>query len=368
MDMSRKTRTKRRWGLGIVVACGLLGSLLLPDTMLWAAPGMDPQNQTVPTITPKGPTPTKPGGDNEEEEPGPETPPAQPSVAPTSSPQPTELSSGTPLPPTAVSPSATTAPPTRVAGWDFGDAPDPGFPSLLDSEGARHFVVQFEWLGEGVNQELDSQQGDADLYDDGVQPGELLTCQEAELQVKVSVASRDDPQHPYDTEHLLYLNVLVDWDGNGSWAGTASCAGGLAAPEWAIRNLPIDVSSWPQGVTSTVVPLEFMVGPQAGEAWVRFTLSYGQVVSGDDWDGRGAFAFGETEDYLLSIHPSGENATHMAWATSQPIATPTSNLVPASSPSTGIGWPQSAACPVAGLALGSGIGAIWIARRRRRAG
>jgi len=149
---------------------------------------MDPQNQTVPTMTPKRPAPTEPGG-GDDAEPGPGTP-THPSVAPTSSPQRTALPSDTPLSPTTASPSAVIGAATPAAGWDFGDAPDPGFPSLLASEGARHFIVQFEWLGEGVNQELDSQQVDADLYDDGVQPGELLTCQEADVQVTVSVASR----------------------------------------------------------------------------------------------------------------------------------------------------------------------------------
>jgi len=330
---------------------------------------MDPQRQTVPTMTPREPAPTEPGGDDEEEEPGPETPPAQPSVTPTPSaqstvsPQPTELSSSTPLPPPTVSPSPRAASPTPSAGWDFGDAPDPGFPSLLASEGARHFMVQSEWLGKGVDQELDSRQVGADLYDDGVEVGELLTCKQAELQVVVSVANRDDPQHPYDGQHLLYLNALVDWDGDGSWGGTVLCPGGLAAPEWAIRNLPVDVSAWPQGVTSTVVPVQFVVGPQAGEAWARFTLSYGQVISGDDWDGRGAFTFGETEDHLVTISPSPTATTVLPAAEAIATMTPTPMavlVVPG-----GAGWWPSLLCLSSGLLLGIALVAIWAAKRRR---
>jgi hypothetical protein len=233
---------------------------------------------------------------------------------------------------------------------------------VLDSEGARHFVVDFEWLGQGVNQELDSQQLDADLYDDGVQPGELVTCKQAEVQVMVSAASRDDPQHPYDAEHLLYLNVLVDWDGNGAWGGTSCCPEGLVAPEWAIRNLPIDVSSWPPGVTSTVVPLEFMVGPQAGEARARFTLSYGQAISGDDWEGRGAFTFGETEDYQLTISPSPTTATVLPPAEAIATMTPTPMAVLAL-PGGGGSWP-SLLCLSSGLLLCIALIAVWRAKKR----
>jgi hypothetical protein len=252
---------------------------------------------------------------------------------------------------------------TPSAGWDFGDAPDPGFPSLLASEGARHFVVHFEWLGEGVSQELDSQQVDADLYDDGVEVGELLTCQEAAVQVTVSVADRGDPQHPYDGQHLLYLNVLVDWDGDGSWGGEESCPGGLAAPEWAVRNLPIDVSSWPQGITSTVVPVEFMVGQQAGETWARFTLSYGQVVSGDDWEGRGSFTFGETEDHPLVVSPSG-TAVPTGPASSATAAVGIPPGAAENPNTTAPGAPASLPCLGAALPVGIGLAGALVGRRR----
>jgi len=166
-----------------------------------------------------------------------------------------------------------------MPAWDFGDAPDPAFPSLLASDGARHAIVQFEWLGEEVDQEQDSRQVDGDLYDDGLEIGELTTCTQANLRVRVTVDNREDPQHPYDAEQLLYLNVLLDWDADGSWAGTVSCPGGLVASEWAVQNLPIDVSAWPRGTASAVVPLRFAVGPQAGQVWSRLTLTYGQGIS-----------------------------------------------------------------------------------------
>jgi len=229
-------------------------------------------------------------------------------------------------------------------------------------------MVQFEWLGEGVDQETDSQQVDADLYDNGVEAGELLTCQKTHVQVKVSVADREDPQHPYDGEHLLYLNALVDWNGDGSWGGQVSCPDGAVVQEWAVRNLGIDVSSWPQGTTSAVVPLELVAGPEASQTWARFTLSYAQVISGDDWDGRGSLSFGETEDYVLIIGGLGDTSTHTASATSEPTVAGTSTPVSEASLAAGVGVPLSLLCPGAGLALCGAIGALWIARRRSRVG
>ena len=51
---------------------------------------------------------------------------------------------------------------------DFGDAPDPKFPSLLISNGARHYDVVTAWFGEDVDSELDSKQVDNDRRDDGL--------------------------------------------------------------------------------------------------------------------------------------------------------------------------------------------------------
>jgi hypothetical protein len=48
---------------------------------------------------------------------------------------------------------------------------------------------------------------------------------------------------------------------------------------------------------------------------MRFTLTYNEMVGGEDWDGRGDFAYGETEDYLITILPT-------ASPTPQPIPAP----------------------------------------------
>jgi hypothetical protein len=326
----------------------------------WAAPGTDAGRQTVPTRTPTSPPGT----------PRPATPTKEPVVEdtptcipPTSTPSvvatptvaaPTEPPP-TPTVPPGTSGSPTTGAPAAGPAWDFGDAPDPTFPSSEASDGARHSMVAFEWLGDAVDAEPETRQVEGDRHDDGIALGELTACAENTLEVRVTVQSREEAQHLYDAQHLLYLNVLVDWDGSGSWSGRVWCAEGLFASEWAVRNLPIDVSSWPDGELSAVVPIELTTGPRTGQVWARFTLSYGEVISGEDWDGRGSFTHGETEDYLVTISvppaPSAGVPSPTPPAVASPVPSPTS--APVEAPGLG-GWRFL-------LCLGSAVVAVGVA-------
>jgi hypothetical protein len=85
-------------------------------------------------------------------------------------------------------------------------------------------MVSFEWLGDAVDAEPDARHVEGDRHDDGTVLDELTVCTEDSLEVRVTVQSRDDPEHPYDAQHLLYLNVLVDWDGSGSLSGRVWCS------------------------------------------------------------------------------------------------------------------------------------------------
>ena len=96
---------------------------------------------------------------------------------------------------------------------DFGDAPDPTYPTLLASNGARHIIVPGFQLGVLIDNEFDGQPnptatGDdiANLPDeDGVTfnspivPGQVAT-------VTVTASGSD------------LLNAWLDFNGNGSWA------------------------------------------------------------------------------------------------------------------------------------------------------
>jgi hypothetical protein len=326
------------WVVGLAGALSL--SFLSSGYSSWAAPWLDPARQTVPTRTPTS-APATPKPDTPTEEPVAEDTPtpipptatspmgASPTVTPEREPSPTPTLS------LVASPSATMSAGAPAPAWDFGDAPDPGFPSREASDGAKHSTISFEWLGDVVDAEADSRQVDGDRHDDGIVVGELVACAENRLEVRITVQGRQNAQHPYDAQHLLYLNVLVDWDGSGSWSGRVWCAEELFASEWAVRNLPIDVSSWPDDVLSAVVPIEVTGGPRTGQAWARFTLSYGEVVSGEDWDGRGSFTYGETEDYLITVSlPAAATPEVLA---STPVVAASSVASPTSAPEEGTG-------------------------------
>ncbi|HLD05163.1 MAG TPA: hypothetical protein VJG90_05595 [Candidatus Nanoarchaeia archaeon] len=216
---------------------------------------------------------------------------------------------------------------------DYGDAPDPTFPSWKSSNGARHVNTEHEWLGIDVSKESDSRQVDADDKDDGITLSNLYSlhpCSQVMLPVIISVKSREDPVHTYSNNKPLYLNMLFDWDMNGRWQGAVDC--GLIAQEHAVQNYPIDVSSWPAGMTTNTVLIPLISGPVTQYIWVRATLTYDQKVD-LSWNGRGAFGFGETEDYgpsrfmeppHHSLRPSTSDENSPS--TPSPLETPTPEL------------------------------------------
>lgn len=94
-----------------------------------------------------------------------------------------------------------------------------------------------------------------------------------------------------------YLNVLVDWNQNGAWSGSALCPGLGLVPEWTAQN--IGVPPGYTGLLSGLAPPPFRIG-RAGFVWARFTLT-DQPILIADWDGSGIANAGETEDYLLYV-------------------------------------------------------------------
>lgn len=145
---------------------------------------------------------------------------------------------------------------------DFGDAPDPPYPSLLASNGARHLNICRAWLGAWVDAEPDAKVPNADLYDDGVRTHNPLT-------VRVS---------NWDWNGTLYLNALIDGNNDGDWSDVG---------EWTIQNLPMNVPMRKGEIVVTDYVWD-------GRTWMRLTLT-GSPIS--NYVGTGEFAIGETEDY-----------------------------------------------------------------------
>jgi len=94
-----------------------------------------------------------------------------------------------------------------------------------------------------------------------------------------------------------YVNVLMDWDQNGMWGGSSTCPDGTPVPEHVLQNFlvpPLYI-----GPLSALQPPGFLIGPNPGYVWTRFTISEHPVPQ--DWNGAEGFEDGESEDYLLRI-------------------------------------------------------------------
>jgi hypothetical protein len=153
-------------------------------------------------------------------------------------------------------------PPPPTQDPDFGDAPDPTYPSLLASNGVRHLNPTRAWLGPWVDGEPDAQVPDLDEFDDG-----LLSL--SPLSVRVS---------NWDWTGSLYLNALVDLNDDGDWADPG---------EWVVVNYSVSVPVRKGIQVDTGVPIPL-------NHWTRITLTAERLAN---YTGMGEYAIGETEDY-----------------------------------------------------------------------
>ena len=109
---------------------------------------------------------------------------------------------------------------------DFGDAPDPTYPSLNASNGASHEVVAGYHLGAGVDEENDAKQtsnADGDAMDDGLSSHSLVPGgTRSHIAVVASAEGKLDA--------WLDLNRDGDWDDAGEYiVSSATPAGQLVA-------------------------------------------------------------------------------------------------------------------------------------------
>ena len=163
---------------------------------------------------------------------------------------------------------------------DFGDAPDPAYPTLLASDGARHRIPSAYWLGAlAPDLESDGQPdatatgddlaGSAD--EDGVSPsGSLVRGQAASFSVVASTGG--------------VLNGWMDFNGDGDWTD----AGEQIAADWLV---PAGTNLLP-----ATVPADSHVGPVPGR--FRFASVTGIGLTGLAPDG-------EVEDHTFTIYQNG---------------------------------------------------------------
>ena len=101
--------------------------------------------------------------------------------------------------------------------------------------------------------------------------------------------------------HQVFLNICVDWNGDGDWNDNFQCAGASGcAYEWAVKNVPIGLP----GGCSTLTSPPFLAGPFEEFGWLRISISDNPAPPDYPWNGTrsiGSFQNGETEDYPVDI-------------------------------------------------------------------
>jgi hypothetical protein len=153
--------------------------------------------------------------------------------------------------------------PTPVADlFDFGSAPEP-FPSSLEANGARHADLTRAWIGDKVDGEEDLDRKDDNDGLAGADPVAFVVTNN-------------------DWEGDLFVNVLIDVNGDGDWTD-----GG----EWILRNRKVVVAPG----SDTEVSTDFVLDR---ETWMRITLT---DVELSGFDGTGEFEIGETEDHRYTL-------------------------------------------------------------------
>ncbi len=163
----------------------------------------------------------------------------------------------------------TTATIAPITQHDFGDAPDPGYPTLSANDGARHVIGAGPFLGAGIDADTDGQpnsaaSGDAD---DGVtMTSGFVQAANATFDVTASGSG--------------FLNVWLDSNINGSFDDV---------DELVLTNQALSAGNNSLGFT---VP----AAATPGTTYLRFRFTSQTVASPSP---RGVLPDGEVEDYAI---------------------------------------------------------------------
>lgn len=164
---------------------------------------------------------------------------------------------------------------TTIEDLDYGDAPDPTFPTVLASNGARHAIDGTTYLGAAVDAESDGQPtanadgDDLDGTDD--EDGVVFT---AGLGIGLTASLE------VDASTIGLLNAWVDFNGDGDWGDAG-------------EQVFTDEALVP-GVNPLSITVPQAAVPGASFARFRFDSSGGLSYDGPAFDG-------EVEDYPIAI-------------------------------------------------------------------
>lgn len=183
---------------------------------------------------------------------------------------------------------------TGIDSEPNGKMNDTGAPLSICDQVTAIDCVESPWaMNFGQDECYGDPPGDAGL----ASPVSFTTCTASSITFKT---------YNCKTQTDAFLNILVDWNGDGDWNDNFDCPGapGVCAYEWAVKNVAIPL---PPGCTTINSPM-FLSGPFGGRAWMRVTLTDVPVNDDFPWAGsatytagQGAYAAGETEDYPVDI-------------------------------------------------------------------
>jgi hypothetical protein len=190
---------------------------------------------------------------------------------------------------------------------DYGDAPDgtdayPGvvgrFPTLFANDGSRTLTVGQEMIGEGVSAETDANDpADPDGVRNLVDTDNddkvyiLIMIDGVPASAQMSFPATISQSAPSGKR---YINVLLDFDKNGSWGGERN------GREWAVKNMEVEI---PPGNTQWVRTPKFFWGGgmlMPTPVWGRVSITR-EPIDVNDWDGSGEFAYGEIQDFEVRL-------------------------------------------------------------------
>jgi len=172
---------------------------------------------------------------------------------------------------------------------DYGDAPDPTFPSLFASGGPHHLNLNDCYVGwtstaepDALVPDLDADDGSPLIFASKAPDGTWTAWVYVPITINIAGGAPDIPR---------YLNVLLDCNSSGTWCDQPG--------EWCVRNHRLWY--WPE-IYYCVGGFTW-VGDYSGLHWLRVTVSEQKISANvpNGWDGSvpGPFQYGETEDWLL---------------------------------------------------------------------
>ena len=187
-----------------------------------------------------------------------------------------------------IQPTGTAVPETEVA--EFGDAPDPGFPSLLASNGLRTLDPSSFWLGgfdaPGATLEGDAKTTDLDEQDDGLL--ELLEHKPGEVSLTFQAAKSEQAQ-----DGVVYFNLWSDTNNDGRWQDFVGPSD-TPVKEWVVENQAISLAP---GKTARI-EADFPQVAGALEHWIRAALTNTPINAVEPYV-TGQYPMGEVEDYHI---------------------------------------------------------------------